>query len=284
MKHAILGAGGIGGFIGAALARAGHDVTLIVRSPHHPRQIRLESKILGDFTAEVRTATTLPKGIDVLWVTVKSQQLEEALTAAPASELGDAQVVPLLNGVEHVARLREVYGRERVTPGVIGVESERVVPGVFRQLSPFARVELAGPRAAEIAAELATAGIPAVEAREEGAMLWRKLAGLASMALTTTSLQVPIGAVRADPVWLERMLAVAGETCATARAEGADVDVAAIREFILTVPDAMRSSMQKDRAAGNPIELDAIAGAVQRAGRRNGVPTPVIDELAAGLA
>lgn len=283
MKHAILGAGGIGGLIGAALSRAGHEVTLIVRTPDHPREIRLESRVLGDFTTTVATAPTLPLGMDVLWVAVKSQQLDQALAAAPPSALGRAQVVPLLNGVEHVVRLRAVYGHDSVTPGTIRVESERLAPGIYRQLWPAVRVELAGPRAGAIAAELEGAGIASLEDPSEGAMLWRKLTALAAMALTTTVLEGPIGAVRSDPVWRQRLLAVAGEVGAVARAEGAVVDVNAIREFLLGIPDDFRSSMQKDRAAGKAIELDAIAGAVQRAGRQHGVPTPVLDELTARL-
>jgi len=283
LKHSILGAGGVGGFIGAALARAGHEVTLITRGHTYPDVIRMESRVLGDFSVRVAAATELPAGMDVLWVAVKGTQLEASLAAAPASRRGRAQVVPLLNGVEHVARLRAVYGAEGVTPGTIAVEAERVAPGVFRQLSPFARVELAGPRAAAIAAELAAAGIPAAEASDEGEMLWRKLAGLAAMALTTTALQAPVGAVRGNPAWRERLLTIVDEVCATARAEGAEVDAERVRAMVLSVPDGMRSSMEKDRAAGNPLELDAIAGSVQRAGRRHGVPTPVIDELAARL-
>lgn len=279
-----MGVGGIGGLIGAALAHAGREVTLIVRDAGHPRDIRLESRVLGDFSAGVATVTSLPLGMDVLWVAVKAQQLEKALASAPASALGSAQVVPLLNGVDHVARLRQAYGHDSVTPGTIQVESERVAPGFYRQLSPFLRVGLAGRRAEEIAAELGAAGIAAVVDTDEAAMLWRKLAVLASLALTTTALQAPVGAVRADPAWREWLLAVAGEVCLVASAEGAEVDVVAIREFLLGVPDGMQSSMQKDRAAGKQLELDAIAGAVQRAGRRHGVATPVVDELAARIA
>lgn len=284
LRHAILGAGGIGGLLGAALAHAGREVTLVVRDRDHPTELRLDSRVLGDISAAVAIATTLPPGTDVLWVTVKSQQLEEALRACPPAAVGGARVVPLLNGVEHLARLRAIYGPGSVTAGTIQVESERLTPGHYRQLSPFMRVGLAGPGADVIAAELEAAGITASVEPDEATLLWRKLAVLASLALTTTALEAPIGSVRADPAWRQRLLAVASEVCAVAAAEGAGVDPRATRQFVLGVPDAMRSSMQKDRAAGRPLELDAIGGAVQRAGRRHGVPTPVVDELVAEIS
>src|SRR5271165_5570053 len=98
LHHAILGAGGIGGLIGACLAHSGASVTLVVRReslPHYPRQLRLESPF-GAFEVEVSCAAEVP-AVDVLWVTVKATQLEAALAAItnPASVQA---IVPLLNG------------------------------------------------------------------------------------------------------------------------------------------------------------------------------------------
>ena len=132
MKHAILGPGGVGGLIGGALARAGHPVILIVRPETlaaYPRHLTVESAVLGTFAAPVRPVATLEEPVDVLWVTVKATHLDVALRAAPAARLGGAIVVPLLNGVDHLARLRAVYGDAQVIAGTIRTESERVAPG-----------------------------------------------------------------------------------------------------------------------------------------------------------
>src|ERR1700674_3862665 len=150
MRHAMLGAGGVGGLVGAALARAGKPVTLIVRDASHPSRLKVASTKLGDFEVEVEVATRLERPVDVLWVTTKATQLEAALPSAPAN-LMEGTAVPLLNGIDHVARLREVY--RSVTPGTIRVEAERPEPGKIVQLGPFILVELIGPLAAEIAAE-----------------------------------------------------------------------------------------------------------------------------------
>jgi len=280
MRHAVLGAGGIGGLVGGALARAGHDVVLVVRDQLHPAALTIESQVLGDFEVPVPTTTRLDRPVDVLWVTTKATQLDSALAAAPAAMVLGT-VVPLLNGYDHVARLREVY--PSVTPGTIRVEAERVAPGRIRQLGPFVVVQLAGHLAAEIGAELAATGITCTITDDETTMLWSKLAMLAAMALTTTARGAPIGVVREEPVWRERVLGVAGEAGAVAIALGATVDVEQVRNLLLGVPPGMRSSMQKDREAGRPIELDGIAGPIIRGGRAHGIATPHTDELAAML-
>ena len=280
MRHAILGAGGVGGLVGAALARAGQPVVLLVRDAAHPTRAKVESAKLGDFEVEIDVSTRLERPVDVLWVTTKATQLEAALpSASPALVLGT--VATLLNGTDHVARLREVF--PRVTPGTIRVEAERLAPGHFRQLLQFIGVELAGPLAAEIAAELNAAGIDARVREDELTMLWSKLIMLAPLALTTTATMRTLGGVRDDPRWRERLLDVLQEAADVARAEGAMVDLEATRGMLLGAPDGMRSSMQKDRELGRPLELDAIAGPIVRGGRRHGVATPQTSILQSSL-
>jgi 2-dehydropantoate 2-reductase len=279
VRHAILGAGGVGGFVGGALARAGGDVLLLLRPTtlaQHPRRLRVESVILGAFEVDVGAAAALEQQVDVLWVTPKATQLEAALELAPPERVGAAVVVPLMNGVDHVAVLRERY--ERVTAGAIRVESERIGPGAVLQKSPFARIDLA-PGAERLADELRSAGLDVVMAQDESTLLWEKLALLAPLALTTTASAWTVGAVQADPQWLARLLSCHDEAVAVALAEGATLDPLELRRvFELPLGD-MRTSMQKDFDAGRPLELDAIAGPIVRGGRRHGIATPATEEL-----
>jgi len=275
MRHAVLGAGGIGGLVGAALARTRADVVLLMRPEAISRyegRIGVESTVLGDFDVEVPAAAKLDREIDVLWVAIKAMQLEGALALAPPERVGGATVVPLLNGVDHVSLLRTRYAN--VVPGAIRVESERVAPERIRQSSPFLRVELAG--AEPLAAELRAAGIECRVRDDEVTLLWEKLAFLAPLALATTALDAPLGGVRND----ERYLRCHDEVLAIARAERAHIDAEALRALTAAAPDAMQSSMQKDVAAGRPPELDAIAGPVLRGGDRHGIPVPATTELA----
>ena len=154
------------------------------------------------------------------------------------------------------------------------METERPQAGQIVQLLPFIGVDLAGPLAAEIAAELNAAGIDARVQEDELTMLWSKLVMLAPMALTTTATMRTLGGVRDDPRWRERLLGVMAEAVEVGRGLGARVDPEVVRGMLLAAPDAMRSSMQKDRELGNPLEVDAIAGPIVRAGRELGVPTP----------
>jgi 2-dehydropantoate 2-reductase len=282
MRHAVLGAGGIGGLVGGALARAGSDVVLVLRPEtlaRHPTRLRVASVALGDFEVEVATTPMLDREVDVLWVTPKATQLEAALELAPASRVGEAVVVPLLNGIDHVALLRARY--ERVLAATIAVESERVEPGVVRQPTPFASI-VVGPGSQQdtIAGELRAAGFSVTLGSHEPTMLWQKLAFLAPAALTTTAFDASVGGVQADPDRNLRLLCCHDETVAVGLAEGARLDAATLRSGFLGFSGGeMRTSMQKDFEAGNPLELDAIAGPVVRGGRRHGIATSATEAL-----
>lgn len=128
MKHAVLGAGGVGGLIAALLADAGESVTVVVRpGASHPERMTLD-RPSGQLSAAVEVATSAPEDSDALWITVKATQLEAALVGARGYPALKA-VVPLLNGVDHIARLRGILG-ERVVPATIAVEAERLARGM----------------------------------------------------------------------------------------------------------------------------------------------------------
>src|ERR1700692_1430143 len=141
-RHAIFGAGGVGGLIGACLAHAGASVTLVVRREvleHYPRQLHLES-LFGNFDVDVAVTAEVPP-VDVLWITLKATQFESALTAFKNPETVRA-IVPLHNGIDHIAVLRARYGADRVIPATIAVETERVGPARIVHRSPFARLNV----------------------------------------------------------------------------------------------------------------------------------------------
>jgi 2-dehydropantoate 2-reductase len=283
VRHAILGAGGVGGLLGGALARAGREVTLILRPAtlyRHPDRVAISSPALGDFEANVRLSARLDEPVDVLWVTVKATQLEQALEAAPPEAGGKPLVVPLLNGLDHMVRLREVYGAERVIAGSMRVEAERTEPGRIVQKTRFSLVELSGHP--ELCRELEAAGIDCRLVEDEATLLWSKLALLAPMALATTAAAASIGAVRSDPRSRLRLEAAVREACLVAAAEGARLDEAAIAGNVMEMmPPDMQSSMQKDVAAGRQPELDAIAGPILRQAGVHGIAVPAMEELVA---
>jgi 2-dehydropantoate 2-reductase len=279
MRHAILGAGGVGGLVGGALAKAGHPVTLLVRTgrrDHYPGRLSVESETLGSFEAPVQVADLLDEHFDVVWIIVKATALEAALTAVPSEILNDSVLVPLLNGVDHVEQLRESYGAERVLPGTIRVEAEQIGPGRVRHLSAFADVQVAPrpatqARAEVLCEELRGAGLGCEVRDDEVTMLWSKLCFLAPFALATTASGGALGAVRSDLRWWARLRACVEEACAVGLAAGAEVAPEPILAAFKEAPDGFRSSMQKDVAAGRPPELEAIAGPILRGGTEHGI-------------
>ena len=301
MKHAVLGPGGVGGLIGGALARAGHPVTLVVRPEAlatYPRRLTVESAPLGMFEAPVEPVAALAEPVDVLWVTVKATHLDEALRQAPAERLGDALVIPLLNGVDHVQRLREVYGPERVVAGAIRSDTERVAPGhiVHRvwhvpqpadgaALAPTAThpVELAASaaqraRVEAVAAELTAAGVPCAVRGDEAQVLWSKLVGLASGGLATAAVG-SAAAAREDPEMHALTVAALKAVVAVAATQGARLNEEQLLAGLAQPAGTNKSSMQRDLEAGRPIELDALAGPVIREGRAHGIDVSAVEAL-----
>jgi 2-dehydropantoate 2-reductase len=286
LRHAILGPGGIGGLMGASLARLGETVTMVVRGEtleHYPRQIHLESPF-GNVDATVSRAAPVPAS-DVLWITVKATQLEQALRSVTDPEQVRA-IVPLLNGIDHVALLRKRYGAEKVIPATIAVESERIAPGRFIQRSPFGRLHVSSTGRdllGRILDDLRKIGFDCRFVDDEPTLMWGKIVFLAPLALATTAAGLPVGGVTGDRKRREQWQACVHEAAAVATAEGAKVDAEVVIAGILKSPAHMRSSMQKDVEQGNAPELDAIAGPILRGARRHGIDAPTTRTLVAAV-
>jgi 2-dehydropantoate 2-reductase len=286
MKHAILGAGGVGGLIGACLARSGASVTMVVRPESlavYPEQLRLESPF-GNFSVPVARAAEVPPA-DVLWITVKATQLEAALASFTKPESVRA-IVPLLNGIDHLAVLRARYGDDRVTAATIAVETERVSPGHIVHRSPFARLNVSSAGKTLLGSTLDDFQKMGFECRfiaDEPTLMWSKLAFLAPFALCTTAADKTTGEILADPAWRDLGLSCIREVSAVANAEGAKIDADAVIAGVMKMPGNMRSSMQKDVERGNPPELDAIAGPILRGAARHGIEVPATKTLVAAV-
>ena len=284
LRHAILGAGGVGGFIGACLARAGAPVTMVVRPQaieQHPKQLRLESPF-GNFQVDVAVAAEVPPA-DVLWITVKATQLESALTALKNPDAVRA-IVPLLNGIDHVSLLRARYGAERVIPATIAGETERVSPGHIVHRTPFARLNVLSSGRDLLGStvdQFQKMGFTCRFIDDEPTLMWGKLVFLAPFALATTAANKTVGEVLSDPQWRSLGQDCIREACAVAVAEGAKVDPEAVIPGVSAMPANMRSSMQKDVEQHKTPELDAIAGPILRGARRHGIEVPATKKLVA---
>jgi 2-dehydropantoate 2-reductase len=283
MKHAILGAGAIGGLVGTALASVGEDVTVIVRPEKlatYPHKLSLTRPPgLDSLTAAAKAVTRLEEPVDVLWIATKTYQLQNALELIRTPP---RYVVPLLNGVDHVAALRTRFGAEKVIPATIAVEAEKSGSGKFIQRSPFIRLSLASsaePLLGTIVEALKKLGFTGEFFQNEQTLLWNKLCFLGPFALVTTASGLNIGDVLADSAWAQKLRSTIAEACAVANASGAEQNATQIQSVFDGVPPAMRSSMQKDVAAGRQLELDAIGGPIARGGKRYGIDVSTSSSL-----
>lgn len=288
---AILGPGGVGGFLAAALDRANEDVLVIARrqtAQSISRQgIELRSARLGDFRARPRAAEALSDPVEVLLVATKAMGLEDALRRIEAEP---QVVVPLLNGLDHMPLLRRRFGSAHVAAGAIRIESDRPAPGLVVQSSPFLRVDLAADqpqvrkRLAQVADALTRASVPVEIRSSEAQVLWSKLVRLNALALTTSATGRRLEFIRSDREWRAALEACIAEAAAVADADGAQIDPAAPIAELEDAHPELGSSMQRDIAAGRETELDAIAGSVLRAAARHGLQCPTIERLAAQVA
>jgi 2-dehydropantoate 2-reductase len=290
-RIAVLGPGGVGGFIAATLSRAGEAVVVVARHSTvrviADTGIAVESGRLGNFTARPDAVAELGSSVDVLLVTTKANALPAALERIEAQP---GLVVPLLNGLEHMDRLRQRFGPGVVAAGVIRIESDRPAPGRIVQTSPSFRVDLAADDPAltqaleRLAATLERAGVPTRIGPSEQQVLWSKLVRLNALACTTSAADRPIGFIRSDPDWRSTLRLCIAETAAVANADGARIDPAQPLAELDEAHPELGSSMQRDLAAGREPELDAIAGAVLRAAARYGLTCPTVERLSLQVA
>jgi 2-dehydropantoate 2-reductase len=284
---AVLGPGAVGGALAVRLAHAGHRIVCVAREPTAAaiaeRGLGLESagRVLR---AQPEAVSRLEKPVDLLLITVKAFDLGEALGRVDPAAVARGVAVSLLNGLEHMALVRAAFG-PRVAAGSIGrMEAYTRDPVTIVQLSarPLVRLgsdELAPATLAAVAGLLEQAGADVRVETSEKEVLWEKVVRLAPLAAATCATARPLGAIRTDPAWRDRLRAAVEEACATASAEGVAVSAAAQWEMIETMPATLTTSAARDLAAARPSELDAIVGAVVRAGARTGVSCSTLEGM-----
>lgn len=241
----------------------------------------------GEVTVtHVDAVERLEEPVALLVVAVKAPALDEALDRIAPTALEGAVVLPLLNGLEHVERIR-ARTEAVVAAGSIGrLEVSSSEPGVVVQTTAGAVVKVASeqldPRALGLVLEpLAVPSLQLVLETSERGVLWEKTARMAVLAPATIASGQPIGWLRANAEWNGRLRRALAEACAVAQADGVGCDPTEQWEIIEAMPEQLTTSAARDAAAGRPTELDAIAGAVVREGRRLGVETPGLERLLA---
>lgn len=298
MRIAVVGAGGVGGGYGAALAHAGADVTFIARGAHlaamKERGLKVESA-RGNTHLSPTQATDDPRTVgpvDVVLFCVKLWDVESAGEQIKPMVGPNTAVIPLQNGIDASERLIPILGAPAVMGGVANLSATLAAPGVIRQTGTVFRMpfgELDGtvsPRAEAFAAMCKKAGIDGVLSPNILSDLWMKFILLASNAGIMAVTRLPIGKLRDDPDIAALFLAAYHEVAAVGRARGIKLPKNAVElvlNFNRVSPPELMASMAVDLLRGNRIELPWLSGKVVELGRQLGVPTPVHTLLYATL-
>jgi 2-dehydropantoate 2-reductase len=298
MRIAVIGAGGIGGIYGGALAKAGADVTFVARGAHLAAIRENGLRIEGDrgethIQPAQATADIASIGVvDYVLVCVKLWDVESTgEQIRPIVGPGTA-VVPLQNGVDAADRLIPILGREAVMGGSAFVTGSIVVPGVIHQTGTYHQMtfgELNGSvsaRGERLRDLCAAAGLEGVLSPDIRVPLWEKFILLVPLSGINALTRVPLGKYRDDPDLFALLEASLRETVAVGIAEGVRLAPNAIDKSLATIramPPSHMTSMCNDLLRGNRLELPWFAGKVVGLGRLHGIPTPVNGFIYAGL-
>lgn len=299
MKFAVIGAGAVGGFYGALLAKAGHDVSFVARGAHRDAMrangLRILSapEAVGEIVVHCPVEAD-PAGIgvvDVVIFAIKTYSNAETLPRLRPLFGPHTSILTLQNGVDSAEELAAAFGPGPVIAGATYIAGGIESPGVIRHNGTHRRIvfgEYFNPSSALsarvnalasifAAADIQTEAVPDVRLR-----LWEKFIYLAPMAAFTGAARLPIGPVWGDEFIRDMFLSAVDEVERVARASGIHVPAGVrhrITEYTANVPKTMRSSLLIDLSQGKKIEVEALQGSVVRRGLAVGVPTPIMSAL-----
>jgi len=296
MRFCIVGSGAVGGYYGAKLARAGHEVTFLARGANlaaiREKGMTVKSS-MGDFTVEAAAEDHPEKvpPVDVAILSVKTYSNHDALPMLKTIVRDGAVALTLQNGVDSVDEVGSFVGAMRVLGGSTYVAAALAAPGVVEQTGTHRRIvfgEVSGDRSRvservqRISEIFSAADITSEPVADALIPIWEKFCYLAPFAAFTGSARVPIGPIWSDWMSKHMLMAAFAEVEAVARAEGVDLPmdvVERIEAYMDSIPATTRSSLLIDLQQGKPIEVEALAGTVVRRGAKRQIPTPIMSAL-----
>lgn len=297
MRILVLGAGAIGGYYGGRLVEGGADVTFLVR-PRRAAQLAERGLVvkspLGDIERPVKTvlAETLREQYDLVLLACKAYDLDSAIDAILPSVGPRSAILPLLNGIGHMAVLSGRFGAERVLGGACGIGVTLEPSGEIRQVGAMEWLtfgEISGERSARceaIAAAFAKTKINATLNDDIVQAMWDKFVMLASLAASSTLTRANVGEMLAAPMGEWLVLEALEECRAVATADGHPPSAASVertRKMLTARGSPFTASMQRDLVAGGPTEGDHIIGDLVRRADKRSLAVPLLRIALANL-
>jgi 2-dehydropantoate 2-reductase len=299
MRIAAMAAGAVGGYFGARMAAAGHDIFFIARGANldaiRKNGLKIES-VHGDIHLPKPNVTDDPRTVgpvDIVLFAVKLWDTEKAAELTRPLVGPDSRVITFQNGVDSVERLQPILGADTVVGGVTYIATVIASPGVISQTSQFAAMRIgrpdgkADPKLQAFVDAAKAANIDIAIAKNLETERWQKFIFLTAMAGTTASLRAAAGPIRDDPDTRALFRKLMEEAFAVGKAKGVALDSAYVDErmdYLMTkTPATMKASMAHDLERGNRTELDWLNGKVAALGRQLNVPTPASDAVYTNL-
>ncbi|MFF0750588.1 ketopantoate reductase family protein [Streptomyces sp. NPDC004267] len=294
MKILVVGAGATGGYFGAMLARAGQDVTFLVRPARAAALRERGLRVVGEeewrldpvlLTAAELAADPVP--YDLVLLSVKATALAAAMTDLAPAVGPDTVIVPQLNGFAHLDALAARFGKERVLGGVAKVVTTLDEHGDILRLAPLAHLSLGeldggepSPRVAAVRTVLADAGIDARVPENIVTAMWHKWVFITTVGALTSLTRGSVGEVSALPGGTELATALLDEAAAVSAAAGHPLPEAEYRTDLGVVTAAgspLVPSLYRDLTSGRPTEVEHLFGDLVSRARALGVATPLLD-------
>jgi 2-dehydropantoate 2-reductase len=294
MKVLVMGTGGVGGYFGGLLARAGHDVAFIARGAHlkaiQERSLTIESVVEPSFPLEVQAHSAPPADFkaDLIMLCVKNYDTQEAVKIIAPAVGPDTVIMPLQNGVDGADALAASFGSKHVLGGVAYIEVSVREPGVIAHRGGARRIlfgEMNGgtsERCDLLLKEFESAGWLAEHSPHIKRELWSKLIFIAPFAGMNTVTALAAGPLRETPATRQLLSAAIVEGEAVGNAEGAGLPPDAVSRALAALdafPATGLTSMYRDRLSGKRLESDVLVGSIVRRGEKHGIPTPVMSIL-----
>jgi 2-dehydropantoate 2-reductase len=297
MKIAIMGTGGLGGYIGGRLAHAGNEVSLIARGPQLEaiRQNGLQVKhAQGEFHIQPAQATDNPAEVgpvELILLSVKTYDLVPAVEAMRPMVGPQTAIIPVLNGIEHIEILSDMLGAEHVLGGQTSMTAHIVAPGVVERIGEhgvFEFGEMAGDLSSRVEAIEQVLGIEGLNGKAVSNIaesMWQKFAGICGVGVFSV-VRGNAEILQRTPETLELIWQAILEGIAVAQAKDIPLDSSLLdwaKEVMNSLPPHFKPSMLVDLERDRRIEVEALNGAMSRLGKAVGVPTPVNDFIYACL-
>lgn len=297
MRIAAMGAGGVGGYFGARLQQAGHEVAFFARGKHFAalkeNGLTLKSPLgAAQLAVQVFNDPAQTEPVDVVMFAVKLWDTESAAEQLRPVVSQHTVIIPFQNGVESIERLAKIFPREQILGGSAYIATRISAPGVIEHIGTMAGMEFGPLKPAQRAAAEAFlaacqgAGINAKLADDIVRVIWQKFIFLVGVSSATAVARVPLGVVRSDPELRWLLEQAMRETYRLARARGVAVPedfVETRMQFAETLPAEMRASMAHDLEAGGKLEAPWLCGAVARMSAEAGLDAPVNRAVYAAL-